>query len=1858
MGKRLFYVLISAYVFLFATQQTFATCVTPSLTSVTTNGPVCAGSTLNLNANGPANVTDYSWTGPNGFTSTLQNPAIPSVTTAASGIYTVMVTNNAGGGCTASYTVNATVNTSPLATYAASPTTACVGSAVTFTALNSIASSGTWCNPVLASFGTGSYFTVNNDDFDYIPIPLIFTLEATIQWNGGDGYIFYNGVYPYDGYGLHITATGDIYWYVSGAGDYITAATNITPGEVHHIAFIERSNVWVFYMDGVLLGAQNIGAPPTITENLTIGSIDASSPSSSFNGVIENVSVWNYERSPAQLRNDVDSCSFAPEFSLVAFWPLNDGIGSTTVHDASGNGHDLLMSNIAWSTVGDNTYSWSFGDGAVSTVFGAVHSYTATGTYTSTLTVTSNTTGCSATSVGSPVSVFAVPTIGGISTSPVCAGATLGLNANSSSGVTDYSWAGPNGFSSAAQNPTITTASTAATGLYSLTVSNSTTGCSSAYTAAATVNPAPALSNATVSATTPCLGSVLNLQANAPANVAGYTWSGPNGFTSTLQNPAKSGLAYADSGAYTVTVNNGTAPGCSATYATPHVQVISTPVIGTINGDKNVCTGGVTSLSDTTAGGSWFSSDESIATIDPTGLVTGLSSGMITVGYAASNICGINLKFATVNVTTAPAAISGANNVCIGASVSLSDATTGGTWSSSNTAVGSVDGSGNVRGIAAGTTTITYTAGCSVTMIVTVNGPSSAGTITGTNSTCPGSTISLSDAISGGIWSSSNTAVGTVDASGNVRGITSGTTTISYMVSGGCGSATATNIITVTATPYAGPIAGTTSVCPGSATALTDAITGGTWSSSNAAVGTVDGSGNVTGIGAGTTTISYTITGSCSSATATDIVTVSALPNAGTIMGTASVCAAATISLTDAVTGGVWSSNNTAAGTVDGFGNVTGIAAGTTTISYTITTVCGIASVTAIVSVNPSSNAGTITGLALVCTGSNIVLSDTVTGGEWSSSNGNASVVNGTVSGLAAGTSTISYTVTTGCGSAIMTIIVTVNTTSAGSITGASGVATGTNITLTDATGGGAWSATNGNATVSGGVVTGVMPGLDTIIYSVSGSCGMATASREISVYASVPGITGNPVFCSGSTTALTDIATGGTWSSSNTTIATVGSTGIVSGLMAGTANISYTQGGSAAILAVTVKATPTPIQGSAYECAGTTIILTDATAGGTWSATGLTVTGSGTAATITAGATAGSGTVTYTSGNGCSTIYPNTIYPNPLPITGNTYVCTGSQTILTDATTGGILWSSGNTAVATVSGGTITGVSWGTASITYKILTGSCIATTIVTVTNTVTPISGNSAVCAGATTTLSNAAGAGTWSSSNSSVATAGSGTGIVTGVSSGTATITYTPAAGGCRSTVVATVNAAAPIQGSTSLCGGSHITLSDVSAGGTWTSDNTGIASIGSSTGVVTGVSNGSATISYTLASGCVRTVVVNVTGSLMAISGNTVLCAGTNSALTDATPGGTWSISGGLVATIGSTGLVTASTTYTGTATVSYTATGCMVTTVITVNANPKPIQGVTSECAGIMVTLTDVTAGGSWSGSGNISVATLGTNSGTVTGGATAGTGSVTYTLPTGCFATYPNTVYANPSAILGNFTVCAGATTVLSDATPGAISWTSSNSSVATAINSGEVTGVSAGTVVITYKILTGSCYTTKVITVNPAPVVTVISGPSSISHATPVTLSDVTTGGVWTSSNSGVILLSGSTGTTVTATAVTTSGSATISYTVIDVNGCRSSATKTISNTARYASGINTIQEEENILLYPNPTNGTVNIKADVAGAFYMYALDGKLLSEYKIIEGITSITLPNDLAKGIYMGKYVGSDGNIMLFKIVKE
>lgn len=370
------------------------------------------------------------------------------------------------------------------------------------------------------------------------------------------------------------------------------------------------------------------------------------------------------------------------------------------------------------------------------------------------------------------------------------------------------------------------------------------------------------------------------------------------------------------------------------------------------------------------------------------------------------------------------------SSFCAGTTISA------GTWSSSDNAIATVDAStGAIHGVSSGSVTLTYTTSLGyVTFPFTVNDVPVVSALTGTTTVCVASSTALASSTTGGTWSSGSTSIATVDGLGNVWGVSAGNATISYGVTNTCGTTYQTAIVTVNPLPNAGVVSGAASVCAGSSTAYTTTATGGTWSSSNNAVATVDAGGNVGGASAGNATISYTVTNSCGTASSTRNITVLPLPDAGTISGSTSVCAGSDINLSSTVTGGTWSSSNTTAATVSAAGLVHGRTAGTTTITYSYTNSCGTAITTYAITVNPLPNAGTISsgGITGICRGIPVTLSSSGdAGGTWNNlntANANWDATNNTITGIATASNdysyhdvTVQYQVTNGCGTATAT---------------------------------------------------------------------------------------------------------------------------------------------------------------------------------------------------------------------------------------------------------------------------------------------------------------------------------------------------------------------------------------------------------------------------------------------------------------------------------------------------------------------------------------------------------------------------------------------------------------------------------------------------------------------------------------------------------------------------------------------------------------------------------------------------------------------------------------------------------------------
>gem|GEM_PF-3970014 len=584
-----------------------------------------------------------------------------------------------------------------------------------------------------------------------------------------------------------------------------------------------------------------------------------------------------------------------------------------------------------------------------------------------------------------------------------------------------------------------------------------------------TVTPNASAGTVTAGTNPQCIGSTTTYTVSG-VEVGGGTggWSSDNTTVATVD---ASGVVTAKSAGianmvYTVT------DGCGGTAkaSQPYIVTPNATALPVTAGTSPQCINSTTTY--TVSGsllpgetGAWSSDKTAVATVDASsGLVTAISAGTCNIIYTVTGSCGIPAKASQPYTVTPNASAgtvtAGTSPQCIGSTTtySVAGAVLGGGgygfWSSDDPAIATVDQTGSVTAIHAGTANIVYTVtnGCSGTAKASqpykVTPNASAGTVTaGTSPQCIGSTTTYT--VSGvelgggtGGWSSDNTTVATVDASGVVTAKSAGIANIVYTVKDGCGgTATAYQPYTVTPNARAGTVSGETNPqCIGSSTPFTVSGTvlgGGTsaWSTDNSLVATVDASGMVKAVGAGTVNIIYTVTGGCGiTPPASEPYTVTPNASAGTVTaGTSPQCIGSTTTYTvsgvelGGGTGG-WSSDNTTVATVDASGVVTAKSAGIANIVYTVKDGCGgTAKASQPYTVTPNASAGTVSaGTSPQCIGSTTTykVSGVELGGgtgTWRSSDPLVATVNasGLVTAVTAGQVDIIYSVTGGCNSPV-----------------------------------------------------------------------------------------------------------------------------------------------------------------------------------------------------------------------------------------------------------------------------------------------------------------------------------------------------------------------------------------------------------------------------------------------------------------------------------------------------------------------------------------------------------------------------------------------------------------------------------------------------------------------------------------------------------------------------------------------------------------------------------------------------------------------------------------------------------------------
>jgi len=158
-----------------------------------------------------------------------------------------------------------------------------------------------------------------------------------------------------------------------------------------------------------------------------------------------------------------------------------------------------------------------------------------------------------------------------------CEGGNVTLFAATIPGA-NYTWNGPGGFTSSAQNPQITGINALQAGAYTVTASLG--GCTTApQTTFVVVNTLPDAPS-TGSNSPVCEGSTISLSSSASGGVV-YSWTGPSGFSSSSQNPEISTSNISDSGIYSASVTS-VATGCSSAASQVSVAVHPLPSVSSV----------------------------------------------------------------------------------------------------------------------------------------------------------------------------------------------------------------------------------------------------------------------------------------------------------------------------------------------------------------------------------------------------------------------------------------------------------------------------------------------------------------------------------------------------------------------------------------------------------------------------------------------------------------------------------------------------------------------------------------------------------------------------------------------------------------------------------------------------------------------------------------------------------------------------------------------------------------------------------------------------------------------------------------------------------------------------------------------------------------------------------------------------------------------------------------------------------------------------------------------------------------------------------------------------------------------------
>ena len=952
----------------------------------------------------------------------------------------------------------------------------------------------------------------------------------------------------------------------------------------------------------------------------------------------------------------------------------------------------------------------------------------------------------------------------------------------------------------------------------------------------------------------------------------------------------------------------------------------------------------------------------------------------------------------------------------------------------------------------------------------------------GSSTVCEGSTTNLSP-ISGGSWTSTNSAVALVTSGGLVTGISAGIVSFSFVNTlTGCSSISTP--LTVLANPLIN-LSGASEICIGDITSL-NANMNGIWISDDQSIATVGTSGTILGLSEGIVNIKLIeFINGCES----NFISITVNENPLTNLSESDLCVGMTTSISPAA-GGTWTSSIPLVASITDGGIIKGLSAGVVSFTYT-ETANGCSSDPSSPLIIHALPQVYIDGPGEICIGDDSQLSPS-TGGTWSSLNPSIASISpdGNIIGGSSGIAYFVYTNSaTGCNSD-STINITVLPKPSISITGPTAICINETSQMSPSPGG-TWTSSNPSiATITNtGLVTGLAPGDVTFRYRKNGDNCPSDESQIITIRPNaIITLTGPSELCIGEITSVTANSTG-SWFSSNTAVAVISSVGVISGISGGITIISFVDDNNCSVTFSTfISVIPKPvisINGLDTICVFgvTTLSPSD---GGLWFSSNdgiATITSSGVVTGVS------SGDVTFyfiESATGCISNNSTPIHvllPPMINLDGDGVICIGETTTVSSNTSG--TWVSDNNLIATVdASGIVTALSSGNVSINL-IDANNCSAPVSIPITINNKPIIfiiGSENLCIGDSGLMSPSIG-GIWTSSDISIASINN-QGVIQAISVGSVTFTFYDNSKECYSNESDVVNIYEPpivnFIGPDSICINESTQLAPTS-GGIWSSDNPSVATINNS-GFVLGLSEGIANFSFlNLATGCSSDGNINVTvvkNSVPGVINDSDICIGDQTNI-NASNAINWISTNPVVASIDANGVITGLTQ--GTVTFRYTdmITGCMSEESLSMLVHGPPdvsIAGNSDICISGTTTLSSPSAG-TWV-SQDETIATVDMN-GVVTGVAT-GDVSIVFTDGTsGCESEVSDILISVIEGadiyISGDSEICVGFITTLWP-TSGGI-WASNNPDVATVSSAGQVKGIAPGIATFSYVDLVTGC-------------------------------------------------------------------------------------------------------------------------------------------------------------------------------------